>query len=351
VRAIVRFAALALIAPQAAAQSVIHVPGMSGEYRGMAVVGSVVWASGRGGMYARSTDGGLTWSAGVVPGADSMVLVDVAALDHQTACVLATSFDGGLGRIYRTSDGGAAWTLSYEIARPGVFFDGMAFWDARNGLAFSDPVDGAFFIVRTTDGCASWAEVSPERLPPPLAGEAGFAASGTAIAVAGTRHAWIGTGGGAVARLLRTTDGGASWSAVATPLPAGVATGIFGVAFRDTLHGIAVGGDYQQPAASAPNVLRTSDGGRTWVLAGTSAPAGVRYGVAYLPGGGETALAVGPGGYGITRDDGRNWVTLDTAYAFTLALAPYGGWLAGPSGRIVQLDFAMLRRLEPHPDR
>lgn len=339
-------ALVALAAHRAAGQSVIQVTGMSGEFRGMAVVGAEVWASGRGGTYARSSDGGVTWTAGVVPGAEGMVLVDVAALGEGSACVLATSFDGGLGRIYRTGDGGKHWILSYERERPGVFFDGMAFWDARRGLAFSDPVDGTFLIVRTTDGCASWTEVPREQIPAPLAGEAGFAASGTAIAVAGTTHAWIGTGGGAVARVLRTTDAGASWSVVATPLPGGAATGIFGVAFRDTLRGIAVGGNYQQPASRDANVLRTADAGLTWELAGTSEPAGVRYGVAYLPGGGRTAVAVGPAGYGMTRDDGLTWVAVDTLYAFTLALAPGRGWLAGPAGRIIRLDPALLLPLD-----
>lgn len=321
-----------------AGQTVTSVTGMTGEFRGMAVSGSVVWASGRGGTYARSMDGGVTWTAGVIRGAEDMVLVDVAALDGQTACVLATSFDGGLGRIYRTADGGRTWRQSYEVERPGAFFDGMAFWDASRGIAFGDPLDGAFSIVRTADGCTSWTEVPRAGIPDALQGEAAFAASGTAIAVAGERDAWIGTGGGPVARVFKTTDGGLTWQAVATPLTGGPARGIFGVAFRDTLDGIAVGGDYQQPDAAAPNVLRTSDGGRTWTLVGGSAPAGVRYGVAYLPGSRGTAVAVGPTGYGITRDDGRTWAVIDTLYAFTLVLAPGRGWVAGPKGRVVRLN-------------
>ncbi|NIP79443.1 MAG: oxidoreductase, partial [Gemmatimonadetes bacterium] len=100
-----------------------------------------------------------------------------------------------------------------------------------------------------------------------LDGEAGFAASGTAIAVAGDRHAWIGTGAGPRARVYRTADAGKSWDAVDTPLPAGPTAGIFGVAFRDTLNGVAVGGDYTDTTSAALNVLRTRDGGRSWELA------------------------------------------------------------------------------------
>ncbi|MDH3495329.1 MAG: oxidoreductase [Gemmatimonadota bacterium] len=334
---------VAMTAAAAEAQEATSVPGVAGEFRGMSARGDVVWASGRAGTYARSTDGGVTWEAGVIPGAETLFLVDVEALDARAACVLATSFDAGVGRIYRTPDGGATWSVAYEFAHPEVFFDGLAFWDADRGVAFSDPVDGAFLVVRTTNGCGSWTEVPRKHLPTPLEGEAGFAASGTAIAVAGTRHAWIGTGGGAVARVLLTTDSGATWTARATPMAAGPATGIFGIAFRDTLHGVAVGGNYQRPGSAAPNVLRTGDGGRTWAFVGTTAPPGVRYGAVYVPGSG-TVVAGGPTGFGLSDDDGATWTAVDSAFTYGLTATGAAGWVAGPGGRIVRLGPDVLRK-------
>jgi photosystem II stability/assembly factor-like uncharacterized protein len=325
----------AATAPLAA--QVQTVSGVRGEFRALSAAGSAIWASGRDGTYARSTDGGDTWIAGVIPGAQGLFLVDVEAFAADSACVLATSFDGGLGRIYRTSDGGRSWITTYEVRHPQVFFDGLAFWSRERGLAFSDPIDGAFLIVLTADGCATWSAVPPDRAPAALPGESGFAASGTAVAVGSDGRAWIGTGGGVVARVLRTRDAGLTWTATETPMPGGAGTGIFGVAFRDSLHGLAVGGNYQQPASDTPNVLRTVDGGETWVLAGTTAPVGVRYGVAYVPGDTRTVLAVGPTGVGMSRDDGATWATLDTLNTFTLLLQPRRAWLAGPSGRIVRL--------------
>jgi photosystem II stability/assembly factor-like uncharacterized protein len=320
-------------------QEVVNVPGMNGEFRGLAVRGEEVWAGGRGGRWARSTDRGRTWASGVIPGADSLVLVDVEVLEPGVTCALGTAFEGGLARAFRTADGGVSWARTYERRHAQVFLDGMAFWDGRRGLAFGDPVDGAFLVLRTEDGCRSWSEVPAGRLPEPLDGEAGFAASGTAIATAGVTHAWIGTGGGAVARVLRTADGGRSWSAHPTPFAAGPASGIFGVAFRDTLNGAAVGGNYQDPTAGASNVLRTSDGGLTWVVVGTSAPAGVRYGARYGPAGSAPVLvAVGPTGFGYSKDDGAGWVAVDTLNAFTLALTARAVWTAGPNGRVVRFD-------------
>jgi photosystem II stability/assembly factor-like uncharacterized protein len=334
----VRWAAALLLLPvTGAAQEAAHVPGMTGEFRGLAARGEEVWASGRGGRWARSTDGGRTWTSGVIAGADSLVLVDVEILEPGAACVLGTGFESGIARAYRTSDGGATWTPTYERRHPQVFLDGMAFWDPARGVAFGDPMDSAFLVLRTEDGCRSWSEVPAAGLPSPLDGEAGFAASGTAIAAAGERHAWIGTGGGRVARVLRTTDGGRTWSAHETPLAGGAAAGLFGVAFRDALHGVAVGGNYQLPADSSPNVLATADGGVTWRMVGTTAPAGVRYGVRVVETErGLVIAAAGPTGLGYSTNDGASWVTVDTLNAFTLTVTARAVWTAGPEGRIVR---------------
>jgi photosystem II stability/assembly factor-like uncharacterized protein len=334
----VRWAAALLLLPAAGgAQEVARVPGMTGEFRGLAAQGEEVWASGRGGRWARSTDGGRTWTSGVIAGADSLVLVDVEILEPGAACILGTGFDSGVGRAYRTADGGATWTMTYDRRHAQVFLDGTAFRDGNRGVAFGDPMDGSFLVLRTEDGCRSWSEVPAAELPSPLEGEAGFAASGTAIASAGERIAWIGTGGGRVARVLRTTDGGRTWAAHETPLAAGPAAGIFGVAFRDTLHGVAVGGNYQRPADPAPNVLVTADGGLTWKIVGSAAPAGVRYGVRYAETErGLVIAAVGPTGFGYSKDDGASWVTVDTLNAFTLAVTARAAWTAGPDGRVVR---------------
>ena len=118
-----------------------------------------------------------------------------------------------------------------------------------------------------------------EMTSPPLSGEAGFAASGTAITVQGMDSVWIGTGGGRVARVYRSVDRGRTWSAAETPLPGGQTAGIFGIAFRDALNGVAVGGDYTRRYEAAENVIRTDDGGLTWRVAGRAQPFGQTLGV------------------------------------------------------------------------
>lgn len=137
----------------------------------------VVWVSGHGGVYARTTDGGRTWVAASVPGADSLEFRDVHALDSHTAWLLAAG-SGDRSRVYRTDDGGGSWTLQWTNPEPEGFYDCFDFWDGRRGVLYGDAVDGALRILITVDGGRSWQRVPASSLPAALPGEGGFAASG-----------------------------------------------------------------------------------------------------------------------------------------------------------------------------
>jgi photosystem II stability/assembly factor-like uncharacterized protein len=324
--------------------------GTTAELRALLAVSErVVWAAGRGGVFVRTLDGGSSWRSDTVPGAGGLFFIGVAATGADTAWLAGTSFADSIpdARLYRTDDGGRNWRLQWRSTRAGIFLDGVRCWDARRAAAFGDALDGRMLVLSTSDAGATWTRVDSASIPAALPGEAGFAASGTALAAsrAGGRGrpgerllAWIGTGGGGRARVYRTQDGGRSWSVASTPMPAGTTAGIFGVAFRDERHGIAVGGDYSRPRAPGAVALRTGDGGGTWTPAGPAAPAGVRYGVAYVPGTGTpTLMAVGPSGSGYSTNDGGSWTVADTVAYNTVSFATASaGWAAGPDGRIAR---------------
>src|SRR5688500_4155588 len=141
---------------------------------------SVVWASGHVGTWLRTTDGGRTWSSGVVPDADSLEFRDVHAASASEAWLLSAG-PGDRSRIYHTADAGRSWALQWTIGEPTGFYDCLDFWDGRRGVVYGDAVDGQLRILRTEDGGRSWRLVPGAGLPAALSGEGGFAASGTCV--------------------------------------------------------------------------------------------------------------------------------------------------------------------------
>lgn len=312
--------------------------GTTAELRGLSVVDArVAWASGTGGRVLRTTDGGTTWRVDSIAGASALDLRAIHAASADVAWALSAGpAEEGQAHIYHTTDGGAHWTRQWSTDTKGVFLDAIAYWDARHGIAMSDPLDGRFFVLVTSDGGTTWTRVPPDRLPPTLAGEAAFAASGSCLAVQGSGKAWIGTGGGATARVFRTMDRGRHWSVAATPVAAGSASaGIFSVAFRDARHGVVVGGDYRQPHGRSDNVAVTHDGGRSWSRARGPLPSGYMSAVAYLPGArASTLVAVGLGGTALSTDDGQSWRMVDSVAYNSVRFVRGLGVAVGPGGRI-----------------
>ncbi len=327
------FAILLFFAPPWTIQS----SGVNARLRGVSAVNDrVAWASGSGSTVLRTDDGGATWKKLTVTN-EALDFRDVDAIDEKTAFVLSIG-NGAASRIYKTVDGGANWTMQFRNEDPKAFLDAMSFWDADHGIVIGDSVDGQFYILITANGGREWSRVPRSALPPALANEGAFAASGTNIAVYGKGSAWIGLGAGARARVLRTTNGGRTWNVFETPLQSGQSSGIFSIAFRDQKHGVIVGGDYQKEKEALNNLALTSDGGATWTL--VKGLSGFRSVVAYVPGT-KMLIAIGPAGGDYSIDDGKTWTPLsgpgfDT---FSFARGKRFGWGAGARGAIGRLSF------------
>ena len=303
----------------------------------------VVWASGRGGAFALTTDGGAHWRSGVVAGAEALQFRDVEAFSADVAYLLAIG-NGPDSRIYKTSDGGKSWAQQFIGHDSKAFYNCFSFWSESRGIAFSDSVDGHFPGLRTTDG-KTWVEIG-QRLPAARATEGGFSSSGTCVATHGARHGWIATGASAPrARVLVTEDGGDHWTAHETPLRGAATAGAFSVAFRDPLHGLVGGGELGPAQADLDNVARSSDGGKTWKLT-ARAPIGTIFGLAYArpraaaPVAHAIVVATGPGGAAWSADEGDTWTQLPgVAHYWSVAFADErNGWLVGTEGRILKIE-------------
>jgi photosystem II stability/assembly factor-like uncharacterized protein len=326
----------AAIATAPAPHWVAQSSGVTARLRGVSAISDrVAWASGAGGTVLRTADGGGTWQKLAVPDADKLDFRDVDAVSETTAYILSIG-PGPASRIYKTSDAGAHWVLQFTNDDPKAFFDAMAFWDGEHGLAISDSVDGAFVILTTRDG-RTWTRVARGKLPPALPNEGAFAGSGTNVALIGRDRAWIGTGASTRCRVLRTSDGGATWTIAETPVAASASAGIFSIAFRDAQHGMTVGGDFRKEKDAVDNAAATSDGGTTWTK--VSGLGGFRSVVAVVPGTKQSWLAVGPSGSDLSTDDGRSWIAIagDGYHAFSFARRGRVGWGVGESGRIGKL--------------
>ena len=310
--------------------------GSTSSLRGLSAVSwRVAWAGGSGGEVLRTVDGGQTWHHVGPPDTANLQFRDIHALDDRRAVIMAAG-SGEDSRIYVTSDGGAHWTETFRNTEPTAFYDCMAFFDPRHGIALSDPVEGRFRILSTSDGGLTWAVLPSSGMPPALPDEFAFAASGTCLVTSGGRHAWIASGGGAIARVFRSEDRGRTWTVTNTTVPSGPTSGIFSLAFRDPLHGLAVGGDFAAPNTAPDGAALSGDGGRTWPIA-DAVPGEYRSGAAWtlLP---TVALAVGPTGSDVTLDGGRTWRRFDSGSLHGVQCTRDGAcWASGANGRVARL--------------
>jgi photosystem II stability/assembly factor-like uncharacterized protein len=327
-------------------------PQNSGTTQGLIAVSPVnervVWASGQGGTFVKTTNGGKTWTVGVVPGAEALQFRDVQGISEKVAYLMSIGNNTTDFRIYKTTDGGANWTMQFQNQNPGAFYDCMAFWTPSRGIAHSDSVNGVFPDLRTKNG-KTWKDISGN-MPPALAGEFSFASSGTCVATQGEKNAWIATGGASSARILATRDGGDTWNAYDTPLVVSPSAGAFSVDFRDAWHGIVGGGDLDPSDPNMAGTATSDDGGQTWTLTNPAPVTGAIFGLSYLrrgegeddeDGGRAVVVTADTGGAAWTPDEGKTWFALPgvNGYWAVAFASPKAGWLVGINGTILKIRF------------
>src|ERR1700675_2843194 len=92
-----------LLSTVASSQWTLQTSGTTARFRGVSAASSTVaWASGSGGTYSRTTDGGASWQSSVMPGESQLDFRDVQAVDDNTAYLLSIG-PGEASRIYKTT--------------------------------------------------------------------------------------------------------------------------------------------------------------------------------------------------------------------------------------------------------
>jgi photosystem II stability/assembly factor-like uncharacterized protein len=205
------------------------------------------WAVGKGGVVLVTSDGGRTWSRQTVPRRPD--LSKVVATDRTHAWVLGA---GEAGSIVLGTTDGATWSklMTYQAGHWDYLAD-LTFTDQRHGWAVGSK--GA--ILATDDGGRTW---SRQR-------------SGTSLQLShvcslDSRRGWVvGFAGEDMPRpiVLSTADGGMTWVRRSV---GSRGTMVLDVAFSDATHGWAVAGYRRNVSVISPVwvCLRTSDGGATW---------------------------------------------------------------------------------------
>ena len=234
------------------------------------------------------------------------------AVTKNAAFVLSISNPGVLYKIGH--NGNEATNIEEVYIEKGdkVFYDAMAFWDDKEGIAMGDPTEDCLSIIMTKDGGNTWNKIPCDRLPKVENAEAAFAASNSNIAIYGD-HVWI-VSGGKRARVFYSGNRGADWEVFNTPILQGkVMTGIYSVDFFDENLGIIFGGNWDDKDFNEGNKAITRDGGKTWNLVSNGKGPGYRSSVRFVPGtDGQTIVAVGIPGISYSSDQGENWKELST---------------------------------------
>lgn len=276
-----------------------------------------------------------TWNVLTVPDAEKLDFRDIEAFDANTAYILSIG-NGESSRIYKTTDGGATWSLRFKNDDKDLFFDAIACPNRDICSVVSDPTDQQFVFVGTENGWKTVAEdyaLTPQIIKD---GEAAFAASGTCL-INGADGTVFLVSGGSAARVFRFSarDGKETFDVSETPILRGTpSSGIFSIAMFDKNNGVIVGGNYEKPNEAKDNLAFTMDGGKTWKLG--KGLSGYRSAVAYVDK--KSVIAVGTNGTDLSVDGGKTWKKIGSEDLNAVAAKGKNSvWGVGPKGGVYKL--------------
>ena len=314
--------------------------------RGLCVVDEkVVWASGSGGTILKTKNGGESWKDVSLPGGKELDFRDIHAFDSKNAVVINA---GQPALFYRTGDGGITWEKVFHHPNETAFFDSVAAIDSTHLIAMSDPIDDRILLVESTDSGESWTELEANRRPLKLAGEAGFAASGSNMITdpeAGTIYLALGSAEEGtkhkLSRIVYSTDAAQTWNPINCPMKRNPSSGIFSLSYLPNQRLVAVGGDYRKPEEKVGIIsIAKFTGDTVQCDVPETTPGGFRSGVTFTRIGNEQILVVtvGTNGGDYSQDSGETWRPFSTENFHAVKSTGSGTiWASGGNGRIAKL--------------
>jgi len=275
----------------------------------------------------KTEDGGLSWVQYVDNDKSMPFLRSIAMGDANRGWI--GTVNGGSDRVlYETRDGGDRWTnISHLIrgSKPGGI---CGMWAVNNRVVYGV---GSFFegpwFIRSLDGGTSWSSRIVSGNVRTLV-DVYFQNENVGIIVGGTGANFDGN-----AVVLRTTDGGDHWTEVFQSSRHPDVGGEWGwkISFPTELVGyVSVEYPSNTPAGHPAKVLKTIDGGLTWTelsIPGSTEHAGLQ-GIGFLTA--DVGWATGRGTTSLTTDGGLTWTQIP---GFDEESNPDGG-LDGRTNRI-----------------
>ena len=198
--------------------------------------GLAVYAGTPQGVF-KTTDGGITWAAASNGLTEPNILS--LAVDPRSPLTL---YAGTRVGIFKTVDGGGAWTAIYSQQYHGVIalqVAPTAISTIFAGTLYMGPSPGGVFtgfgVLKSTDGGVTWASANDAQLSSRVV-------SAIAIDPRAASTVYAGVWGQGAATAFRSTDGGATWVALAGGLTTTVNTLL--VDSQGTVYSGAGGQDY-----------------------------------------------------------------------------------------------------------
>jgi len=195
------------------------------------------YISGIGGVLIKTTDGGQSFS--YLHSGTTHHLYSIKFINSTTGFAV-----GDAGTILKTTDAGATWNIVNSGTTKN--FRRVYFYNERIGFISG----GLGALIKTTDGGTTWQALYP----------------GTSDGLYGIFFTDVNTGyiSGLNGTILKTTDGGTSWTPQASGIPVGP-TILLSIHFADANNGIIVGGIGNPSFTPNPVILKTTNGGATWL--------------------------------------------------------------------------------------